>query len=118
MQARMRRQIIYDREDFLNPRFTGYVTRHPDSPWSGLISYIRELCFGNVHEKGVIEITSSSNGHNHCWDVVNYDWNDYWFTNCSANSWIQFDFKEWIVSVTHYSLKSKGAAIIILLNGT
>jgi hypothetical protein len=107
----MRHRLFYDREEFLNSRFTGYVNRLPDSPWSGLISYLRELCSGHVHEKGVVEITCSSNGRNHCWDVVNYDWNDYWHTNNSPNSWIQFDLKDWVVSLSHYSLKSDGYGI-------
>jgi hypothetical protein len=67
------------------------------------------MCCGNVHEKGVIEITCSSNDRNHCWDVVNYKCNDYWSTDNVANSWIQIDFKEWFVSLTHYSLKSDGS---------
>jgi hypothetical protein len=104
----MRRRLIYDREELLNPRLTECVNRLPDSPWSGLISHLGNSCFGNVHEKGLVEITCSSNYRNHCWDVVNYDWNNYWHTNDSANSWIQFDFKDWVVSLTHYSLKSDG----------
>jgi hypothetical protein len=39
---------------------------------------------------------------------VNYDWTD-WFTSMnSPNSWIQFDFKDRVVSLTHYALKSDG----------
>jgi hypothetical protein len=63
---------------------------------------------GNVHEKGVVAITCSSNNRNRCWDVVNYDWNDYWFTHGHPNNWIQFDFKDLGVSLSHYSLKSDG----------
>jgi hypothetical protein len=110
MRNRMRHRLIYDREELLNPRCTESVHRLPDSPWSGLISYLRGLCFGNVHEKGVINITCSSTEYNHCWDVVNYDWKNYWHTTNSPNNWIQFDFKDWIVSLTHYSLKSDGCS--------
>jgi hypothetical protein len=39
---------------------------------------------------------------------VKYDWNDYFYTHNSANSWIQFDFKDRSVSLTHYALKSDG----------
>jgi hypothetical protein len=108
MRNRMRHRMVYDRDELFNSRFMDHVTRMPDSPWSGLISHLGELCSGNVHERGVIEITCSSNSRKHCWDVVNYDWNNYWFTNDSPNSWIQFDFKDWVVSLTHYSLKSDG----------
>jgi hypothetical protein len=108
MRTRMCHRLIYDREEFLTTRFTGFVQRNPESSWSGLISYLEDLCCGNVHEKGVIEITCSSNARSRCWDVVNYNWNDYWRTSNSANNWIQIDFKEWFVSLTHYSLKSDG----------
>jgi hypothetical protein len=110
MRIRMCHRLIYDREELLTARFTGFVHRNPGSPWSGLISYLEEICCGNVHEKGVIEITCSSTGRNHCWDVANYQWNDYWLTNNVGNSWIQIDFKEWFVSPTHYSLKSDGGS--------
>jgi hypothetical protein len=108
MRIRMRHRLIYDREELLTSRFTGFVHRNPGSPWSGLISYLEEMCCGNVHEKGVIEITCSSSYCNHCWDVVNYKWNDYWCTKDVGNSWIQIDFNKWFVSLTHYSLKSDG----------
>jgi hypothetical protein len=78
----------------------------PDSPWSGLISYLCELCGGNVHEKGLTDVTSSSRGNNQCQEVVNYGWTDWCNTATRPNSWIQFDFKDRIVSLTHYALKS------------
>jgi hypothetical protein len=39
---------------------------------------------------------------------VNYDWNNYFYTQNSANGWIQFDFKDRSVSLSHYALKSDG----------
>jgi hypothetical protein len=69
---------------------------------------LTELCGGNVHAKGLVAISCSSNERNQCWDVVNYDWNKYWFTSNSPNSWIQFDFKDQPVSLSHYALKSDG----------
>jgi hypothetical protein len=84
------------------------VHRPPESAWSGLISHLTELSGGNVHAKGLVAIGCSSNGHNECWDVVNYDWNSYWCTRNSPNEWIQFDFKDRRVSLSHYALKSDG----------
>jgi hypothetical protein len=66
------------------------------------------MCGGNVHAKGLVAISCSSNWYNQYWDVVNYDWNNYWFTTNSPNSWIQFDFKDRLVSLSHYALKSDG----------
>jgi hypothetical protein len=89
-------------------RYPGFATRKPDSPWSGLIAHLSELCGGNVHAKGAVDVSCSSTYRNQCWNVVNYAWNDYWYTSNSPNSWIQFDFKDRVVSLTHYALKSDG----------
>jgi hypothetical protein len=84
------------------------VQRSADSGLSGLISHLTDLCGGNVHAKDFVTISCSSTSYNQCWDVVNYDGDHYWFTNSSPNSWIQFDFKDRFVSLSHYSLKSDG----------
>jgi hypothetical protein len=75
------------------------------------------MCCGNVHEKGVIEITCSSSGRIHCWDVVNSQWNDFWHTKDVPNIWIQTDFNGWFVSLAHYSLKSDGNSGYHLVEG-
>jgi hypothetical protein len=115
MKNRMRHRLMNDQEKSLNSRLSKPVTRIPDSPWSGLISYLGELSLGNVHEKGVVEITCSSNERHQCWQVVDYDWNDCWYTANHPDSWIQFDFKEWVVCLTHYSLKSHSGGANFLL---
>ena len=70
---------------------------------------MRKECGGNVHEKGVVNTTASSNDHNQCHQVTDYGWNNYWRTDDEPNSWICFDFKDKTVSLTKYSLKSDGA---------
>jgi hypothetical protein len=37
---------------------------------------------------------------------VNYGWTDWFATTNKLNNWIQFDFKDQVVSLTHYVLKS------------
>jgi hypothetical protein len=91
-------------------RSLGFVHRPPESAWSGLISHLTKLCCGNVHAKGLVAISCSSKGFNQCWDVVNYDWNSYWDTSDSPNGWIQFDFKDRLVSLSHCALKSDGGS--------
>jgi hypothetical protein len=107
---RSRHRIVYDPTELVRNvnRYPGIVTRSPDSPWSGLIAHLTELCDGNVRAKGALDVSCSSTERNQCWDVVNYAWNDYWYTRHSPNSWIQFDFKDRVVSLTHYALKSAG----------
>jgi hypothetical protein len=107
---RSRHRIVYSPTDIVcdDGRYSDLVCRSPDSPWSGLIAHLGRLCEGNVHTQGFMNISCSSTCQNQCWDVVNYDWNNYWYTGNSPNSWIQFDFKDRVVSLTHYALKSDG----------
>ena len=78
------------------------------NPFNGIIAHLNQQAGGNVHQKGVVNITSSSDNHNKCYNLVDYGWNSYWFSNNSPNSWVMFDFKEKKVSLSSYSLKSDG----------
>jgi hypothetical protein len=115
---RSRHKIIYDGTEFRreNARLKSVVTRMPESPWSGLISYLSQTC--DVHEKGLVEITCSAPAWNQCWEVVNYGWTDWFATTSKPNSWIQFDFKDRVISLTHYVLKSHSGHYHYLLQWT
>jgi hypothetical protein len=120
LQIRCRHRIVYDRKEMMLNRFTRWVTRSADSqlPFSGLISRLRDICGGNVHTKGVVDITCSSTERNQCWQVVDYAWDNYWHSANQANSWIQFDFKDRVVLLTQYSLKSHPGACAWFLQWT
>jgi hypothetical protein len=107
---RSRHRIVYDPREIVQSidRCPALVKRTPESPWSGLIAHLTDLCGGNVHEHGVVTISCSSTQRNKCQNVVNYAWTDYWYTGSSPNNWIQFDFKDRIILMTHYALKSDG----------
>jgi hypothetical protein len=106
IQDRMRHRIIFDIDEIPRNRFHGHTIGDPDSPWSGLFSHLGELCGGNVHEKGIVEITCSSTHVGNCWEVANSNSQTMWHTANSANGWIQFDLKDRWISLTHYTLKS------------
>lgn len=81
-----------------------------DDPFKGIISHLSTKCGGNVHERGIVEITASSTyGDNQPHMVTDYGWNDYWWSYSLENSWIMFEFKTVSVSPTGYSLKSGGS---------
>jgi hypothetical protein len=117
---RSRHHLIYASNELSLNRFKNCFSRSPQSDsdsasasasaslFSGLIHHLCDECHGNVHERGVVNITCSSRSRNECWQVVNYDWNDYFYTTNSPKSWIQFDFKDRLVCLTHYALKSDG----------
>jgi hypothetical protein len=83
-----------------------------------LIHHLTTVCGGNVHARGVVEITCSSTACNKCWQVADHSWNSYWYTDNIVNSWIQFDFKNRSVSPSHYTLKSDGNGYHHLLEWT
>jgi hypothetical protein len=81
---RSRRCLIYSLDELSLNRFKNGLSRSPQSNssslFSGLIHHLCEECDGNVHERGVVNITCSSREWNECWQLVNYDWNDYFHT--------------------------------------
>jgi hypothetical protein len=89
-------------------RFRRQFRFDPSEPFGGIISHFTKECGGNVHTQGVISITASSTERNQCHHVADHDWTDYWFSQNSADSWIQFDFKNRRISPTHYTLRSDG----------
>jgi hypothetical protein len=84
-------------------------------PFDGIISSLTRSSGVNVHTKGIVSITASTNSRNQCHQVVDYDWTGFWYSQGYANSWIQFDFKGRKISVTHYSIKSAGNSCHYLL---
>jgi hypothetical protein len=95
--------------DLRNKRFCDPLTFRyvKGGEWDGIINYLTKECCGNVHEKGIVNITSSGDHCNECWRVTDYEWKDRWFSTSTANSWICFDFKDKCVSLQNYTLKSK-----------
>jgi hypothetical protein len=91
------------------PESRFYPTAFPldsSQPFNGIIAQLSKQCGGNVHTNGIVSITASSNHHNACHQVVDYDWTEHWFSSNTANSWIQFDFKNRRILPSHYTIKS------------
>jgi hypothetical protein len=77
------------------------------SPLHGIISYLTEKHSGNVHDKGVVNITASSVWSSydakHAADLGS---DDYWESENEDNSWLCYDFKACRVKPTHYTIQS------------
>ena len=101
----LRKRKELRRQKLRNPKFN----YDSSNPFSGIIAHLNQQAGGNVHQKGVVNITSSSGHRNRCYNLVDYGWNDYWKSQSSPNSWVMFDFKEKKVSLSSYSLKSDGS---------
>ena len=76
----------------------------------GIIAHLTSECRGNVHKKGVVEVTASSvyasvYAAEH---VVELGSSHYFGSKNEPNSWICYDFKGRRVAVTGYSLRTPG----------
>lgn len=82
-------------------------TEFPVSPgsFSGIIAHLRDVCGGNPHLKGLISITASSDDWNQCYQLVDYGWHSYWYTQDEPNAYVQIDFLAKKVCVSGYSLR-------------
>ena len=70
-----------------------------DHCFSGIIHHLTETCGGNVHDKGIVEVTASSAS-----ELDNLE-------NYQQNSWLKYDFKEKKIHPTKYSIRSRHWAI-------
>jgi hypothetical protein len=77
-----------------------------ERPFNGTIAYLTAKCGGNIHINRIVNISSSSDSHNHCWHVADHGWTDFWYSRNAKNSWISFAFKDRRVWLSHYTLKS------------
>jgi hypothetical protein len=75
---------------------------------TGIINHLTKECGGNVHEKGIVNITVSSylQGSSDCGTVVDYGSKSYWISDNHPLSWICFEFKGKSISLRNYTLKA------------
>ena len=73
-------------------------------PFDGIFAHMREKCGGNPQTHGLVTITSPGDARNHCWQVVDPDWNDYYQTVNVKGAFIQIDFKTAKVLLEGYSM--------------
>jgi hypothetical protein len=101
--------------DLCEDRFIS--SHHPyfaSRPLSGIISFLTHKHGGNVHDRGIIKLssssqTSSADAHP-LKDIVDlYIPSRFWTENL-PNQWICFDFKTYRVIPTHYSVVPESGA--------
>ena len=74
--------------------------------FDGIIRYLEIKHGTNIHEQGIISITSSSTSNYKPEQVIDYDWNNHWNSKDTPNNWLEINFKELKVKINGYSLKS------------
>ena len=82
-------------------------------PLNGIIAKLTRVCHGNVHAKGVVEVTVSSectHSQSKPENVVELG-TDSWFASMkNPNSWICYDFKDLRVAPTGYTIRADECA--------
>jgi hypothetical protein len=74
----------------------------------GIISYLTKKHGGNVHEEGIVIMTSKSVDHdpeNALKNVVDFTSPAYFLSNKKPGQWVCWDFGEMRVSPTHYTIE-------------
>jgi hypothetical protein len=75
------------------------------SPRDGIIAEWTRVAGGNVHDRGVVEIATSSAEANHpARDAVDLDQKNYFQSSDSPNQWLRYDFNDRRIRLTDYSI--------------
>ena len=85
----------------------------PTDPLNGIIAQLTRECGGNIHQKGVVEVTASGNwgdDQSKVEHVVELGTNSRLATTMVSDSWIRYDFKDRRVAPTSYSIRSHDVA--------
>ena len=82
------------------------------SEFDGIIAHLTRECGGNVHDNGIVNITSSSvytTGDKHSYhpkNAADFETEAFFGSNGDTNAWICYDFKDRVVIPTSYSLRT------------
>ena len=111
MWASLERRLAHQSlsSEILTKRYSQKIIRlfFKSDPFDGICNYLTQKAGGNIHEKGVIRLSASGTSNNSFERVLNYQWNGYWASNNSPNSYLRFDFKDYTVQLNGYSLRAR-----------
>ena len=74
---------------------------------NGIIAYLTRKCGGNVHKKGIVNVTASSGSQPE--EAADLDSDSDFCSEDRKNSWICYDFRGRRVTPTSYSIRSHGS---------
>ena len=108
------RRFILETQPKTNPRCPSdkFEFVYDDSnPLEGIIAYLTRECGGNVHEKGIVNVTASSVfGPYDQKNAVDLDTDVFYESKNEKDTWICYDFKEQRVIPTSYTVRTNGVA--------
>jgi hypothetical protein len=91
------------------PRYGAICCPDAALPHDGIIAYLTRECGGNVHDRGVIEVTGSDVHANHLpRDVVDLTVHNCFHSPNQPDQWICYNFKDRRIRLTNYSIAAQG----------
>lgn len=83
------------------------ILYHQGHEFDGIIKQLTLKARGNLHDKGIIEVTSNSiNSNNHPKNLLTSDSKYYSAKNGVKNFWVLFNFKKFEIEISSYSIRS------------
>jgi hypothetical protein len=87
--------------------FTSDPPERGKMPPGGIISYLTAKCDGNIHDRGVVEITASSVfWTDYPRNTADLGTDSYFKSEDEPRQWICFDFKSLRIEPTHYTIRT------------
>ena len=96
-----------------NDNVFNYIKGHE---FEGIFNYLNNKNNTLANFNGSINISSNGDERNHSFDIINKNFNDYYYPHPNENSYIKFDFKDHKVSLNNYTLRSKNIFYNKLIN--
>ncbi|KAK8857517.1 hypothetical protein M9Y10_015922 [Tritrichomonas musculus] len=95
----------------LHPRYSEEVVQidfEEGREFTGIMNFLNEKTGGNIHDNGTIEISSNSICNNECLprNLVDYNSDNYYYSNNDEDAEVCFDFKDKKIQLNCYSIKS------------
>jgi hypothetical protein len=79
----------------------------PQCELDGVMAFLKRSHGGNVHDKGVVNVTASSIGWSEPKNVADIGVQSVFYTTSKTSSeWVQYDFKGMRIRPSHYTLRS------------
>jgi hypothetical protein len=93
-------------------RFNCRTFAHRGAGFDGVLRYLTQQCGGNVHTKGIVNITASSTGRGKLEDIAGLaEPSSPWESGDVPYSWVMLDFGSQALSVDGYSLDCDGHSL-------
>lgn len=80
-------------------------TQSQESP-EGIFSQLRKVFSGDLIKSGIVQIKASSTAWKVPDRLIDENWDQYWYSNDSPNSWIEIEFLACSVRLSAYELKT------------